>query len=275
VAAAGRDPVPLPQAHPHGARAAPPGRDPVLLLHGQPGSARDWERVLASIGERARTIAIDRPGWDGHNAATDLRGNSAAALVALDAAGAERATVVGHSFGGGVAAWLAAHYPERVGALVLVAPSANAASLNRLDRWLAKPVLGELACATMLGAAGVLLSAAAVRRRLARELAIGDGYLQSSARRLLTPSAWHAFTFEQRALVRDLPALEPALGRISAPTTIVAGARDLVVPLSSLRKLAAQIPHSELRMIERAGHLLPLRRAQLLAEIILAAPNGR
>ena len=221
-------------------------RDPVLLLHGQPGSARDWERVLAAIGARARTIAIDRPGWDGRDVATDLQGNSAAALAALDAARAERATVVGHSFGGGVAAWLAAHHPERVGALVLVAPSANAASLSRLDRWLAKPVLGEVASATTLGAAGVLLSAAAVRRRLARELAIGDGYLRGWARRLLAPSGWRAFTFEQRALVRDLPLLEPALSRISAPTTIVAGARDIVVPLSSLRELAAQIPCSEL-----------------------------
>lgn len=250
------------------------GRDPVLLLHGQPGSARDWERVLSAIGERARTIAIDRPGWDGRSPATDLQGNSTAALAALDAAGARRATVVGHSFGGGVAAWLAAHHPDRVGALVLVAPSANPASLNRLDRWLAKPVLGELASATTLGAAGVLLSAAAVRRRLAHELAIGDGYLRTSARRLLTPSAWRAFTFEQRALVRDLPLLERALHQISAPTTIVVGARDLVVPLSSLHELATQIPRSELRLIERAGHLLPLRQAQLLAEIIIAARDG-
>jgi pimeloyl-ACP methyl ester carboxylesterase len=250
------------------------GRNPVLLLHGQPGSARDWERVRNAIGERARTIAIDRPGWDGRSAARDLHGNSTAAVAALDAAGVERATIVGHSFGGGVAAWLAAHYPERVCALVLVAPSANVASLYRLDRWLATPVLGDVAGAATLGTAGIVLSAAAVRRRLARERAIGDGYLRTTAQRLLAPSAWRAFTFEQRVLVRDLPVLEPALSQISAPTTIVAGTSDIVVPLSSLRALADQIPRSELRMIERAGHTMPLRQADALAEIIAEVAGG-
>jgi hypothetical protein len=41
-----------------------------------------------------------------------------------------------------------------------------------------------------------------------------------------------------------------------------------------LHKLATQIPRAELRTIKRAGHLLPLRQAQLLAEIIIAAPDG-
>lgn len=248
-------------------------RDSVLLLHGQPGSARDWERVQAAIGQRARTLAIDRPGWDGGSPAADLEGNARAALAALDGAGIERATVVGHSFGGGVAAWIAARYPQRVGALVLVAPTANAAALYRLDRWLAAPLIGEVASAVTLSITGVLLSAGVVRRRLARELALGDRYLRWSARRLLEPSAWRAFTVEQRALVRDLPALELQLGRISAPTTIVAGSRDLVVPPSSLRELNGQIPGSRLRMIERAGHLLPLRQADVLAALVTGEPR--
>src|SRR5205807_9865975 len=101
-----------------------PSPDPILLLHGQPGTARDWDRVRDAIGTRAETIAIDRPGWDGDRPPADLAGNAQAALDALDAAGAERAVVVGHSFGGAVAAWVAATHRERVRALVLVAPSA-------------------------------------------------------------------------------------------------------------------------------------------------------
>src|SRR5947209_14666259 len=100
-------------------------RDPILLLHGQPGSAEDWDRVRAHIGERAPTIAIDRPGWDGDRGPADLAGNARAAIAAIDAAGARRAVVVGHSFGGAVAAWVAATTPDRVRALVLAAPSAN------------------------------------------------------------------------------------------------------------------------------------------------------
>ena len=73
-----------------------------------------------------------------------------AALAALDARGIERATIVGHSLGGAVAAWLAAHHPERVAALVLAAPAANVASLEWMDRWLTLPVAGTLTSAASL-----------------------------------------------------------------------------------------------------------------------------
>src|SRR6202030_4025190 len=94
--------------------------DPVVLLHGQPGSARDWRAVLDELPAGLPALAIDRPGWDGSRRAGDLRHHAQAVLDALVRAGIERATVVGHSFGGSVAAWLAARHPERVGALVLV-----------------------------------------------------------------------------------------------------------------------------------------------------------
>ncbi|HEY8626392.1 MAG TPA: alpha/beta hydrolase [Solirubrobacteraceae bacterium] len=246
-------------------------RDPVLLLHGQPGGQGDWSRVVRGIGDRARTVAIDRPGWDGQREATDLPGNAAAALAALDASGIARAVVVGHSLGGAIAAWIAAKHPDRVSALVLAAPAANRDSLTSLDRWLAGPVAGYLAGAALLSAVGVTLSAAPVTRRLATELTLDRDYLRAAGRRLMTPGAWRAFAVEQRGLVRDLPSLEADLGRISAPTTILAGTADRIVPVSAARKLAEQIPGAELVVIERAGHLLPQRHGDRLVEAIVAA----
>jgi len=248
-----------------------PGRGPVLLLHGQPGSARDWDRVLASLGAGLNAVALDRPGWNGRLAATNLAGNVRTALAALDGRGIERAVVVGHSLGSGVAAWLAAEHPERVAALVLAAPTANTESLNALDRWLAAPVAGYLTSVAVLAGLGVALTAGPVRRRIADDLALDDGYLQAAARRLLAPTTWRAFTTEQRALIRDLPTLERLLERISVPTTIVAGSADRIVPPASAMRLAEQIRGAELVLVERAGHLLPLQHAQRLAEIIAAA----
>jgi pimeloyl-ACP methyl ester carboxylesterase len=245
--------------------------DPVLLLHGQPGGQGDWSRVVRGIGDRVRTVAIDRPGWDGRREATDLRGNAAAALAALDAGGIARAVVVGHSLGGAIAAWIAAKHPERVSALVLAAPAANRDSLTALDRWLAGPVAGYLAGAAVLSAIGVTLSAAPVTRRLAEQLTLERDYLQAAGRRLMTPAAWRAFAVEQRGLIRDLPSLEADLGRISAPTTIISGTADRIVPVAAARKLAAQIPGAELVVIERAGHLLPQRHGDRLVEAIAAA----
>jgi 2-hydroxy-6-oxonona-2,4-dienedioate hydrolase len=86
---------------------------------------------------------------------------------------------------------------------------------------------------------------------------------------LLTPAAWRSFVREQRFLVRDLPELEPRLGEIAAPTTIVAGGGDHVVPIAAARRLAEQIPEAELVEVRHAGHLLHVQHAARLAEIVL------
>jgi pimeloyl-ACP methyl ester carboxylesterase len=246
----------------------PSESEQVLLLHGQPGSARDWELVVAALGERVTAIAIDRPGWDGQSEPTDLPGNARAAMAELDARGLERATVVGHSLGGAAAAWLAAHHPDRVARLVLAAPAANVASLYALDRWLAAPVAGYLASVAALAGLGLALTAGPVRRRIADDLAVDDRYLQAAGRRLLAPAAWRAFAVEQRALIRELPVLEDRLGKIEAPTTVVAGAGDRIVPVSAARRLVEQIPGAKLVILEDAGHLLPLQNAERLAEVV-------
>ena len=242
--------------------------DPVLLLHGQPGAAADWARLRAALGDHPRTVAIDRPGWDRHSRAADLAGNVSAALGALDRAAVPRATVVGHSLGAAVAAWLASAAPERAGRLVLLAPAANLASLGAIDYLLAAPVVGSLAAIGAMAGGGLVLGAPPIRRWVAEATALDDRYLQSAARMLLTPRAWRAFVREQRFLVRDLPALEHRLGQISAPTTIVAATGDRVVPIAAARRLAAQIPRAELVELEHAGHLLHVQRAGAIAQIV-------
>ncbi len=243
--------------------------DPVLLLHGQPGAASDWEHVRASIDGNARTIAFDRPGWDGRSAVRDLAGNASAARTVLDRAGVARATVVGHSLGAAVAAWLAWSSPERIGRLVLVAPAANVDSLGAVDYLLATPVVGWLASVGAMAGGGLVLGAGPVRRWVAEATALDDRYLQSAGRTLLAPSSWRSFVREQRALVRDLPVLERRLQEISAPTTIVAGTADRVVPIAAARRLAGQIRGAELVEIEHAGHLVHVHHASELARSIV------
>ncbi len=243
-------------------------RDPVLLLHGQPGSGRDWDRVIAALGNRGMPVAIDRPGWDGGSEANDLAGNARAAINALDSAGLARATVVGHSFGGAVAAQLAVEYPDRVAGLVLVAPAANVASLYPLDRLFAAPVFGELGSLLVVGAPALVLRARLTRRVIASRLGLADDHLAAAGRALSRPAALRAYTTEQRSLIRDLPSLEARLPSLQVPTTVMIGARDLIVPVHSARELARTIPGAELIVLPRAGHLLPLRHAGAVADAI-------
>jgi pimeloyl-ACP methyl ester carboxylesterase len=239
-----------------------------LLLHGQPGSARDWARVVDALDSSVDVIAVDRPGWDGRSAATGVAGNAEAAVAELDAHDVDRAVVVGHSFGGAIAAWLAAWHPERVEGLVLAAPAANRASLTWVDQVLAAPVAGTILSGAMLaGAAGVLGSGRG-RRVASVRSGLDEGYLRSLAAMLRRPWAHRSFVVEQRALMRELPRLERSLGQIKAPTVIVEGAGDHIVPVAAARALARQIDGAELVMLPRAGHLLPHQHAEQVAEII-------
>jgi pimeloyl-ACP methyl ester carboxylesterase len=199
---------------------------------------------------------------------SDLAGNASAARAALDAAGVARATVVGHSLGAAVAAWLAWADPERVARLVLVAPAANLDCLGAVDYLLAARVVGWLAGVGAMAGGGLVLGAGPVRRWVAEATALDDRYLQTAGRMLLTPSAWRAFVREQRFLVRDLPVLERRLSQIHAPTTIVAGTADRVVPVAAARRLATQIRGADLVELEHAGHLLHLHHAGELASVI-------
>jgi pimeloyl-ACP methyl ester carboxylesterase len=220
------------------------------------------------IGNGAQTIAFDRPGWDGRSAARDLAGNASAARMVLDRAGVARATVVGHSLGAAVAAWLAWSSPERVGTLVLVSPAVNVDALSAVDYLLAAPAVGWLASVGSMVGGGLVLGAGPVRRWVADATALDDRYLRSAGRMLLAPHAWRSFVREQRLLVRDLPVLERRLGEVSAPTAIVAGTADRVVPIAAARRLAGQIDGATLVEIEHAGHLVHVHHAGEVARVI-------
>ena len=218
------------------------------MLHGQPGSARDWRALEAELSGRIETLAIDRPGYRPGSAPGGIAHSGAAAVAALDAAGHERALIVGHSVGGAVAAWLAVHHPERVEGLVLVAPAANVASLLPVDRVLAAPLIGPLVSAAMLTGASLALH----------------------SRRLRSRATLKAVVVEQRALMYEIPLLDDQLHLIATPTTIVFGSEDQIVPPDATKRLARQISGAKLVKLEGAGHLLPWEHPKELAEAIVA-----
>ncbi len=228
---------------------------------------------MEAVGARRQIIAMDRPGWDGVSDPRDLAGNAQAATEWLDARRVERAVVVGHSFGGAVACWLAVFAPERISSLVLAAPSANLASLSRVDRWLAAPVAGTATTTALMMAGGLALTSARIRGALASHLPMSDSYLAAAGQSLRSAHARRSFLTEQRALIRELPRLERRLGRVTVPTAIVIGTGDRVVPVRSADQLSRQIAGAKLTVVPGDGHLLPLTQPELLAGLACAAPG--
>ncbi len=184
------------------------------------------------------------------------------------------ATVVGHSYGGGIAILLASSHPELVSGLVLVGSVGRADSVNTLDHLLAAPVLGETVSAAGLFALGRVLphlhglATLAPRDTLERlKVTLPDrGYLEVAAKR--GKQVWRSFVFEQRALLREIGSVEEALGSVEAPTVVIAGAWDVVVPPSVAASIAASITGAELVTVDKIGHFVPRDAPKVVASAV-------
>jgi pimeloyl-ACP methyl ester carboxylesterase/uncharacterized membrane protein YbhN (UPF0104 family) len=246
----------------------------LVLLHGQPGSAADWLPLSSRLPGTLRAIAADRPGYGTSPLPpTGFAGGARAVLADLDARGIQRAVLVGHSYGGGVALSVARLAPHRVEALVLLA-SVGPGCVNGWDRLLAAPLAGP-ACAL----AAWRLTPWIARARLAR----------ITRRRGRPPGpdehvnwqvwgqaggeggrSWRTFLAEQRALLDELDGLVSALPSIRIPVLVMADPDDVVVPFGTARGLARALPDARLQLVRGAGHHLPRRAADVVARAIEA-----
>src|SRR5215218_9094275 len=127
-------------------RAGPgPPAPPVVLIHGMVNSSRHWEEVALRLADRYTVIA---PDLIGHGDSATPRGDYSlgahAAVIrdVLAAIGVERATIVGHSLGGGVAMQFFWQFPQRTERLVLVSSGGLGQEVSPLLRSLALPGIG-------------------------------------------------------------------------------------------------------------------------------------
>jgi pimeloyl-ACP methyl ester carboxylesterase len=206
-------------------RAAGQGA-PVVLVHGLSGSARWWARNIEPLARRFRVYVVDLVGFGNSRGPRRFVLSEASDYLVrwLDVLGVERAHVVGHSMGGFIAADLAADHPTRLDRLVLV--DAAALPFRR-------------------GPLGHVLDLL----RTVRGLSLGFlPLLVADAARTGPLTLWRA---AKDLLTADLRA---KLSRVQAPTLVVWGDRDVLVPLEDGRQLARLLPAGRLAVIPRAGH---------------------
>ena len=244
--------------------------EPLLLLHGLAGSSRNWCEVLPALAERYRVIAVDLPGH-AHSAPLPRGATTAdfadAAAAVLEAEGAERALVAGHSFGGLVALRLAQRRPELVRGLLLASP-AGIASSTRAARALL------LVTTTIRPGRRVAL----LRHRLAERVwyrrAVFRPWFVSDAA-ALSAEATHGLLAAQRehadtrtaalALAADDPRRE--LTAVSCPVVLLWGARDVQLPLQDAFEYARRL-HARLRVVADCGHLVIVERPHAVLDAL-------
>lgn len=262
-----RDPRTTPLGHERFGPARPPD---VVFLHGLGTSGREWEPVAAALGAKGLSALVpDLLGFGRSRrigTSFGLDEHVDALLRLLERTRAPSTVVVGHSFGCAVAAALAETAPDRVRALVLVAPPAfhdRAAAARRIAArgWLERKVvedspLARIACGAMcLG-----------RPLLSRALPRLVRHAPSALVREAVEHSWPPYRAAVRTLLDHNP-LPAALARPLRPTSAIVGEQDELTPASDILDQRCE----QVRVIALPGdHWLPLTHAHELARIIAA-----
>jgi len=239
----------------------------LLLIHGMAGTCENWREVIEPLARNHTVIAPDLPGH-GTSAGGPgdySLGNLAAGLRdLLLVLGHDRATLVGHSLGGGIAMQFAYQFPEMVERLVLVSSGGLGLEVSPVLRAAALPGADLFIAATastgqkLGGAIGRGLSAIGMKPAAdVAEVARGYASLSEPARR-------KAFLATLRSVVGTEGQRVSATDRFylaeEVPMLIVWGARDPIIPVGHGEEAHAALPGSTLEIFEGAGHMPQLEQ---------------
>ncbi len=257
------------------------GEGPALLLiHGIGDSSETWLPLMEQLAEHHTVIA---PDLLGHGESAKPRADYSVAAYAngmrdlLDVLGIDRATVVGHSLGGGVAAQFAYQYPERCERLVLVATGGVGPEVNPAFRLGSLP-FAELALLPLRLPPMQLVGRVAARTLQALGTDIGrdaDELIRLLAT-LPDPEASGAISRTLRSVVdwrgQVVTLRDRAYLSAHVPVLLVWGAHDAVIPVAHAQLAAEAMPHARVEIFDEAGHCPhhtdPERFIELLLEFV-------
>ena len=247
-----------------GAADAPP----VLLLHGSgPGvtAYANWRLTIPTLATRLRVIAPDLAGFgfterpEGIVYGMDTWVDQAVGL--LDALGIEKASLVGNSFGGGLALRLAARHPERVDRLVLMGSmGVDFPITDGLDRvWGYEPSIS-----TMKELIGLFA--------YSREL-VTDELAEVRYRASIQPGFQESFSAmfpaPRQRWVDSMVTPAEEIAALPHRTLVVHGREDRIIPLDNAVTLLGLVPDAQLHVFGRCGHWTQIEHAEAFNRLVL------
>jgi pimeloyl-ACP methyl ester carboxylesterase len=219
----------------------------VILVHGLSGSMRWWSRNVQALAQDHRVYLVDLPGF---GTMSRVRTRFALVNVAqwllawMEAVDIRQAHFMGHSMGGYICIWIAAHHPEVVSRLVLISP----AVLSRIH--------------TVWGYALPLLTA--IR------------YIKRGFFFILAYDALRAGPLTLLRAAHDLLSVnaEEDISRVTAPTLLIWGENDTMVPPSVGQILRTKIANSRLVILKNASHVSMYDQPQQFNRLVEAFLKG-
>jgi pimeloyl-ACP methyl ester carboxylesterase len=233
-----------------------PGRPPALLLHSLAAHSHWWDWSAPLLAERFSVAALDLRGHGG-SAWADPPAYRAADYAAdivpvLDALGWRRPLVIGHSLGGYVGAYLAARYPERVGALVIA---------DTVTQWSDDEAAWALKQVERPGPEFANPSEGGARYRLSppdtRAPADWIRHLGEAAVVERKPGVWQ-YAVDRRVFAHARPDAWPLLAGVVCPTLVVRGAGSPLMDRDVWLRVATGVQQGQFAEIKDAWHHLVL-----------------
>jgi pimeloyl-ACP methyl ester carboxylesterase len=248
---------------------------PLVLISGLGYNQWQWHKMVPGLAEHFQVIAFDNRGV-GQTAVP--AGPYTAAMLAADTAsllrelGITKAHVIGHSMGGFIAQEMALSYPDMVDKLILASTNfggprhlpITAEAMTVLSDVTSDPVTrfkNGLAVSTAPGwseANGPMI----------------DEWLQWRIANPINPAAYQAQMAIGLGLLTEEACFEHRLADIQAPTLILFGAHDKVVPPGNADLLAAKITHSTVYILPDAGHFFPIETPDEANGVIIEFLRG-
>lgn len=218
----------------------------VVFIHGFGASLYSWRHQLGPVLDAGhRVVAFDNRGFgfsDRPDSGYDNAAYVAVVLALLDSLDIAAAVIVGHSMGGQIAAEVAAAAPARVRGLVLLSPSGHRGPIARRQlRQLAMPLVNRVAVAALLR-----YNFADPRRVTQENVDQYYAHVASAAGRRAIGRVIGEYRFD---------ALRGGAHRITAPTLILWGAADRIIPFAYIADLANELPRAAVSVIRDAGHI--------------------
>jgi len=231
----------------------------VLLIHGIGGSLEDWILNAEAIAKNHRVYALDLVGYghsDKPSASYSFSYMAQFVKDFMEAESIDRASLIGHSLGGGVSLQFSIQFPDKVDKLVLVGSAGLGQQVTLLLRVLTLPIIGKFLARPSRKGTADFLKACLYDSALVTDELIDFGYSLASL-----PGAQDALLSTVRTLgnIRGMrkDALRPIaenLTNITVPTLIFWGEQDRIIPVAHAHVAENKIPDTQLHVFDPCGH---------------------